>query len=81
MFRMNSGIALTFTLPPESTTNFRPGTTFIVGQSGTGGVTLVAGAGVTVNSPRTLGLAGQHAKCTVIKTDISNTWDAEGDLT
>ena len=81
MFRMSSSSPLTFTIQNDSTLLFRTGTTFIVGQSGTGSVTLVAGSGVTINSPRTLVLAGQHAKCTITKTDIANTWDAEGDLT
>lgn len=80
MIRMTSASPLTFTIMNDATVSFRLGTTFIVSRSGTGSVTLVAGSGVTINSPNTLAIAKQHGKVTITRV-AANTWDTEGNLT
>jgi hypothetical protein len=56
------------------------GTTFIVGQVNTGGVTFVAGSGATVHSPGQLSIALQWGKVAVFKV-AANTWEIDGAVT
>ena len=77
---MSNASANTFTVPPNSSVAFGIGTQLNVAQLGAGATTLVAGAGVTINSAGTkLTLDAQYAVATVVKTD-TNTWFAVGNL-
>ena len=77
---MSNASANTFTVPPNSSVAFGIGTQLNIAQLGAGQTTLVAGAGVTINSAGTkLKLKEQYAVATVVKTD-TNTWFAVGNL-
>ncbi len=77
---MSNASANTFTVPPNSSVAFGIGTQINIAQLGAGQTTLVAGAGVTINSAGTkLTLDAQYAVATVVKTD-TNTWFAVGNL-
>jgi hypothetical protein len=77
---MNVASANTLTIPTNASVAFPVGTQIIVIQTGAGQTTLVAGAGVTVNSKDGfLKLRGQWAGVTLIKR-ATDTWVAVGDL-
>ena len=77
---MSNASANNFTVPPNSSVAFGIGTQLNIAQLGSGATTLVAGAGVTINSAGTkLTLDAQYAVATVVKTD-TNTWFAVGNL-
>jgi hypothetical protein len=77
---MNSSSANTFTVPPNSSVLFPIGAVIKITQTGAGQTTLVAGAGVTINTPRSLTTRAQYS--TVQVTQIAaNVWVAAGDLT
>ena len=77
---MSNASANNFTVPPNSSVAFGIGTQLNIAQLGAGATTLVAGAGVTINSAGTkLTLDAQYAVATVVKTD-TNTWFAVGNL-
>ena len=77
---MSVATANNFTVPPNSSVAFGIGTQLNIAQLGAGATTLVAGAGVTINSAGTkLTLDAQYAVATVVKTD-TNTWFAVGNL-
>ena len=78
--RMNNSSAATITLVSDSTEAIPVGTTFIVGQVNTGGVTFEAGAGATVHSPGQLTIALQWGKVAVFKV-AANTWEIDGAVT
>ena len=78
--RMNNSSAATITLVSDSTEAIPVGTTFIVGQVNTGGVTFAAGAGATVHSPGQLTIALQWGKVAVFKV-AANTWEIDGAVT
>lgn len=78
-FRMNSGSALNFTVPPSATTAFPVGTQLNIRQVGGGQVTIVAGSGVTINTPETLKLRKAGSTVSLFKVG-SDEWDAMGDL-
>ena len=78
--RMNNSSAATVTLVSDSTEAIPVGTTFIVGQVNTGGVTFVAGSGATVHSPGQLSIALQWGKVAVFKV-AANTWEIDGAVT
>ena len=68
------------TVPPNSSVAFATGTMINVIQIGAGQTTLVAGAGVTVNSKSgNLKITGQYSGVSLYKRD-TNTWVAVGDL-
>jgi len=72
--------AISVTIPPNSSVAYGIGTQLNFAQLSTGQVTLVAGAGVTLNSAGTkLKLAAQYAVATCVKTD-TNTWFVVGNL-
>jgi hypothetical protein len=77
--RMNNASASTLTVPPNSSVAIAVGSTCHVRQVGAGQVTLVAGSGVTINTPETLKLrkAGAIVSLTKVATDE---WDVYGDL-
>ena len=77
---MSNASANNFTVPPNSSVAFGVGTQLNIGQLGAGQTTIVAGAGVTLNSEGTkLKLKGQYAVATCVKTD-TNTWFVVGNL-
>lgn len=81
LIRMNVGSANTVTVPPNSSVAFPIGTQLVVSQAGAGQVTVVAGAGVTINSAGgALKTRLQHSALTLIKT-LSDTWLCSGDIT
>ena len=77
---MSNASANNFTVPPNSSVAFGIGTQLNIAQLGAGQTTIVAGAGVTLNSAGTkLKLNAQFAVATCIKTD-TNTWFVVGNL-
>lgn len=81
MVRMNSGSAMNFTVPPNSSVAFPLWSEINIAQAGVGGVTFVAGAGVTINSRGGLvTIAGQYGAATLKKVASPDTWLLVGDL-
>jgi len=76
---MTSSSANNLTIPLNSSVSFPIGTSIFVLQAGTGQTTIVATAGVTINSFIGLKIIGQWSGCTLIKRD-TNTWAAIGGL-
>jgi hypothetical protein len=76
---MNNASANTLTIPPNSAVPFPVGTTLLVRQMGAGATTLVAGAGVTIRSPRGLALFSQYSMISVHKR-ATDEWCIEGNL-
>lgn len=77
--RFTNSSAVTATIPPQSSSYFPNGAYFDITQAGTGQVTIVGGAGVTVNSTPSLKLRTQYSSATCIKT-AADTWLVVGDL-
>lgn len=72
--------AISVTIPPNSSVAYGIGTQINFAQLGAGQVTLVAGAGVTLNSSGAkLKLKDQYSVATCVKTD-TNTWFVVGNL-
>ena len=72
--------AISVTIPPNSSVAYGIGTQLNFAQLLAGQVTLVAGAGVTLNSSGAkLKLKDQYAVATCVKTD-TNTWFVVGNL-
>lgn len=76
---MSNASANTLTVPPSSSVAFPIGTRIDIGQDAAGQTTVVAGSGVTINTPETLKLRKRWAKATLIKR-AADTWDLEGNL-
>ena len=77
---MSNASANTFTIPPNSSVAFGIGTQINIAQLGAGQTTIVAGAGVTLNSAGAkLKLSAQYAVATCVKTD-TNEWFVVGSL-
>jgi hypothetical protein len=77
---MSNASANTFTIPPNSSVAFGIGTQINIAQLGAGQTSIVAGAGVTLNSAGAkLKLSAQYAVCTCVKTD-TNEWFVVGSL-
>lgn len=74
--------AQTVTVPPNSEVAFPVGTVLTVEQTGAGALTIVAGAGVTLNklASQTLVVAGQNGLVQLRKT-ATDTWTVFGALT
>jgi len=80
LITMSNASANTFTIPPNSSVAFGIGTQLNIAQLGAGSTSIVAGAGVTINSNGgKLVLNGQYAVATCVKTD-TNEWFAVGNL-
>jgi len=77
--RMNNASASTLTVPPNADVAIAVGSTCHVRQVGAGQVTLVAGTGVTINTPETLKLRKAGAIISLTKV-ATNEWDVYGDL-
>jgi len=80
LITMSVATANNFTVPPNSSVAFGIGTQLNIAQLSTGATTIVAGAGVTLNSDGAkLKLNAQYAVATCVKTD-TNTWFVVGNL-
>lgn len=75
--RMDNASTATVTLVADSAEAIPVGTTYIVGQVNTGGVTFSAGSGATVYSPASLTIVAQWGRVTVMKT-ATDTWEIDG---
>jgi hypothetical protein len=71
--RFDNASAIAATIPPNSSVAFLIGTVIEIAQTNTGQLTVVAGAGVTVNGPTTLTIGNQWAHASLIKT-ATNRW-------
>jgi len=76
----SNAAATTITVPPNSSVAFPIGAQVDLLQVGAGQVTVVAGAGVTINGTPGLKLRAQWSAATLIKRD-TDTWVLVGDLT
>ena len=77
---MSNASANTFTIPPNSSVAFGIGTQINIAMLGAGQTSVVAGAGVTLNSDGAkLKLNAQYALCTCVKTG-TNEWFVVGNL-
>ena len=79
--RFTSGSAITLTVPPNSSVAFIIGTSINGVQAGAGQISVVAGAGVTINKPTGYNAKtrAQGAAFCLIKV-ATDTWDLIGDL-
>lgn len=76
---LNNAGAITLTVPDNATAAFGIGDMIHLLQTGAGQVTVVGGAGVTVNGNPGLKLAGQWAMATLLKR-ATNTWVLFGNI-
>ena len=76
---MDVASANTLTVPPNSSVALPAGTVVEVVQVGAGQTTIVAGSGVTVDTPETLALSGQWATVWLRKR-ATDGWVAAGDF-
>ena len=79
MVEIFNSSATTLTIPADDSVNFGTGATIVILQTGTGQVTLTAGAGVTINATPGAKLRTQWSSATLVKR-AANTWVALGDL-
>lgn len=78
----NNASAITFTIPPNSTTAFPTGTIIGIQQIGAGQITVAQGSGVTLRWYGGTGnkaLAGQYANAAIRKS-ATDTWELAGRL-
>ena len=76
---MDVATANDLTVPPNSSVAFPTGTVVEVCQVGAGQTTIVAGSGVTINTPETLVLSGQWSTVSLRKRG-SDVWVLSGDV-
>ena len=79
LVRMNLAGANTCTIPPHSSAAFPVDTVVSIRQVGAGITTIVAGAGVTINSPASLAIARQNGTVQLVQV-ATDTWDLMGDV-
>lgn len=77
--RLNRAIDDSAIVPPNASVAFPLGHQIRIRQVGDGKITIVAGSGVTLNSPFTATTAYKGAVVTLIKVAI-NEWDLFGDI-
>ena len=78
--RFTNGAATALTVPPNSAVGFAVGTVIEIEQAGAGALSVVAGAGVTINSRGgDMVLAGQYAVA-ALKKVAADSWTLTGDL-
>lgn len=78
--QMNVASSNTVTIPPDSTVDFPVGSRRVIRQIGTGQTAIVAGSGVTLNSPNGwLNIAYRYASVVITKTSTDE-WNIEGTL-
>ena len=71
---MNSASAINCTVPPNSSVAFRIGDEIALIQGGVGSLTVIPGAGVTINSPQGLVFNNKNLQAILTKVAI-NTWN------
>ncbi len=76
---VTSSSDLTVTVPPNASVALPVGSVIEVGRFGTGQVSLVAGAGVTIQTSTSLVLRAQYSTA-VLRKRATNTWILSGDL-
>lgn len=74
-----SANAVNITVPPNSSVAYPVGTVIEIAQVGTGQITVVAGSGVTINTPATLKSRTQWATL-VLRKRATDTWLLAGDM-
>lgn len=74
-----SADAVNITVPPNSSVAYPVGTVIEIAQVGTGRITVVAGSGVTINTPATLKSRTQWATL-VLRKRATDTWLLAGDM-
>ncbi|MCP4090317.1 MAG: hypothetical protein GY746_11050 [Gammaproteobacteria bacterium] len=79
LIRFTNGSASSFTIPPNSVIAFPIGTTLSMVQSGAGQVTIVPGAGVTLNTEIGLKTTALNSFGTLMKV-AADEWDVSGSL-
>lgn len=79
MIEMNSSSAVNVTVPPNSSVAFPVGTVIEVVQLGTGQVTIVAGSGVTLNTPLSL-LSRTRYSTLALRKRATDIWVVSGDM-
>lgn len=77
---VTSASATNVTVPPNSTIAFPIGTVIEVAQLGAGQVTIVAGAGVTIQSAGTLVKTRAQYSAVSLRKRATDTWLLAGDL-
>jgi hypothetical protein len=80
LIRMNNAAANACTIPPNSAVAFALETVVTIRQVGAGITTIVAGAGVTINSPATLAIARTKGTVQLVQV-ATDVWDLMGDVT
>lgn len=76
---MSNALSNALTIPPNSSVPFAVGTTLLVRQMSTGVTSLVAGAGVTIRTPRALALFSQYSMISLHQR-ATDEWCIEGNL-
>ena len=79
LVRVNYATSCTLTVPPNSSVAFPLYTCIPIKQHGAGQLTLVAGAGVTLNTPWSLIARAQHSIFSVFQ-ESTNVWTVAGDM-
>ena len=74
-----SASAINITVPPNSSVAYPVGTVIEIAQVGNGQITIVAGSGVTINTPATLKSRTQWATL-VLRKRATDTWLLAGDM-
>lgn len=77
---MNNASSRTITVPPNSSVAFPVNTVLEVCRMGAGSVTLVAGSGVTINSPGAILTLRAQYSTGVLRKRATNEWVLSGDL-
>lgn len=76
--RCTSASAVAVTVPPQVSVPWVAGTEIRIERAGAGSLTIVAGAGVTLRSPRTLVASAQYSVVTLKRIGL-NEWVVSGD--
>ena len=76
---LSNASAITLTVPPSSSIAYAIGTSIDMVQIGAGQVTVVGGAGVTVNATPGLKFRAQYSAATLIEI-ATDSWILVGDL-
>lgn len=72
---MNSGSAITVTVPPNSSVEFPFGTRIMIARGNIGSVQIITGSGVTINSPNNnTYLQYQYSIATLVKKSTDEWW-------
>lgn len=77
--QFNSASPVDFEIEDNATASFAVGCSMLIRQVGAGQVTIVATAGVTINTSQTLKLRAQHSTASLTKI-ATDEWDLAGDL-